>query len=136
MFEADKERKEKKKKKFHQGYRTNQQGVEVDRMRTSVAGGTGPRRVQDGRLYLKDSGIPSEHFSASVLVSPIFILLTALNPPPNTFPHNKRVSRRGHLFIRSITFFYFLIFLFPFIIPFPFYPSSLRHSSIPPTGYS
>jgi hypothetical protein len=80
----------------------------------------GKRRVQGGRLYLRILASPPDHFSASVLVSPIFILLTAL-------PNNKRVAFLLTAFTPSLPFFYFLLFFlffifyffyFIFIIPF------------------
>ena len=74
----------------------------------------GKRRVQGGRLYLRILASPPDHFSASVLVSPIFILLTAL-------PNNKRVAFLLTAFTPSLPFFYFLLFFLFFIFYFFFY---------------
>jgi hypothetical protein len=67
----------------------------------------GKRRVQGGRLYLRILASPPDHFSASVLVSPIFILLTAL-------PNNKRVA----FLLTAFQVFLFFIFFYPFIFLF------------------
>jgi hypothetical protein len=70
----------------------------------------GKRRVQGGRLYLRILASPPDHFSASVLVSPIFILLTAL-------PNNKRVAFLLTAFTPSLPFFiFFYFFIFHFLL--------------------
>lgn len=79
----------------------------------------GKRRVQGGRLYLRILASPPDHFSASVLVSPIFILLTALQHNKRVFasflPFNRLHPRILISFISFIFLFLFFIFIIPFI---------------------